>query len=215
MLPVSKQRLAEPERLVDISRVVGLAGITSGPAAVRIGAMTRHVDVAGNADVARLLPALATLAGGIGDPHVRNHGSIGGSLANDDPAADYPASVLGLDATIHTDRRAIAADDFFQSLFTTALEEGEPIAAVEFPLPRRAGYARHPHPASRFAMVGVFVAETASGVRVAVTGAEPSVFRAGEFETALAANFSVDALAGVICPVGPGLPPITISVVFR
>ena len=198
LIPVLKQRLASPSDLVALAGVPDLAGIRLGTGTITIGAMTRHADVAASADVARLIPALAHLAGGIGDPHVRNRGTIGGSLANNDPAADYPAAVLGLGATVVTDRRRIAADDYFQGLFTTALAEGEILTAVEFPVPERAGYVKFPHPASRYCMVGVMVAKTAGGVRVAVTGAgQDGVFRVGEMEAALDASFTAEALAGI------------------
>lgn len=198
LIPVLKQRLASPTDLVSLGAVTGLDGVRATPALVTIGAMTRHADVADNADLQRLMPALAHLASGIGDPHVRNRGTLGGSLANNDPAADYPAAVLGLGATVVTDRRRIAADDYFQGLFTTALEDGEIITGVEFPVPERAGYVKFPHPASRYCLVAVMVAKTASGVRVAVTGAgEGGVFRVPEMEAALAKRFAAEAIAGI------------------
>ena len=159
-----------------------------------IGATTRHGDVATNADVAKAIPALAKLASGIGDPQVRNAGTIGGSLANSDPAADYPAAVLGLGATIHTNRRTIPADSFFKGLFETALQDGEIITKVEFPIPERAGYQKFANPASRYAVVGVMAAKTKDGVRVAVTGAGPCAFRWKEAEQALASNFTAAAV---------------------
>jgi len=158
--------------------------------------MTPHAEVAASALVKSKLPALAALAEGIGDPQVRNRGTIGGSIANSDPAADYPAACLGLGATIRTDRRTIAADDFFKGLFETALQDGEIITAVAFPLPKKAGYAKFPNPASRYAIVGVFVAQTGSGVRVAVTGAGPCAFRDKAIEQALGASWSADAVKG-------------------
>jgi len=158
--------------------------------------MTRHVDVAESELVRERLPALAVLAAGIGDPAVRNRGTIGGSLANNDPAADYPAAVLALGATVVTDKREIAADHFFRGLFETALEPGELITSVKFPVPLAAGYAKAPNPASRFALVGVFVAKFASGARVAVTGAGPLVFRVPAFEVALSRRFEPDAVNG-------------------
>jgi carbon-monoxide dehydrogenase medium subunit len=199
LLPVLKQRLADPDRLVDLSAIGAIAGISCGPDSVTVGAMTRHVEVA--AELVAVLPALAALAGGIGDQAVRNRGTIGGSIANSDPAADYPAAVLGLGATIVTDRREIPADDFFRGLFETALDPAEIIVAVRFPIPAAAGYAKFESPASRFALVGVFVAQTASGVRVAVTGAGPCVFRQAAFERALEAEFDANALNGI--PVDP------------
>jgi carbon-monoxide dehydrogenase medium subunit len=201
LIPVLKQRLAAPSDLVALGGVTGLAGITAKADTITIGAMTRHAEVAGSADVRRLVPALAELAGGIGDPHVRNRGTLGGSVANNDPAADYPAAVLGLGATVVTDRRRIAADDYFQGLFTTALEDGEILTAIEFPVPEKAGYVKMPHPASRYCLVGVMVTKGVSGVRVAVTGAgQDGVFRVPEMEAALAKTFAADALAGIKAP---------------
>ena len=179
-----KQRLAAPSALVDLQRR-RRSSPASRARATRssIGAMTRHVDVAGSPVVQAAIPALAALAGGIGDPHVRNRGTIGGSLANNDPAADYPAAALALGATIVTNKRRIAADDYFTGLFETALEPGELITQVSFPIPQKAAYVKFPNPASRYALVGVFVAKTAGGVRVAVTGAgENGVFRVKAFE---------------------------------
>ncbi len=197
LLPTMKMRLASPGALVDLSAIPELSGITVTGNAVDIGAMTRHADVTASKEVAEAIPALADLAGKIGDRQVRNRGTIGGSLANNDPAADYPAAVLGLGATVHTNKRAIAADDFFRGLFETALEEDEIITRVSFPLPEAAAYEKFVQPASRFALVGVFVARTGSGVRVAVTGAGPGVFRATALETALGGNFTASALDGI------------------
>lgn len=196
LLPALKQRLASPAALIDLSAIATLKGITADGDLLTIGAMTKHFDVATSPIVAKVLPALAQLAGGIGDPAVRNRGTIGGSLANNDPAADYPAAVLALGATIVTDKREIAADQFFRGLFETALEPGELITAVEFPVPLAAGFAKAPNPASRFALVGVFVAKFAFGTRVAVTGAAPSVFRVPAFEAALSRRFEPDAVNG-------------------
>jgi aerobic carbon-monoxide dehydrogenase medium subunit len=162
--------------------------------------MTLHAAVAASPEIKRAIPALAHLAGVIGDPQVRNRGTLGGSLANNDPAADYPAAVLGLNATVHTSRRTIPADSFFRGLFETALEPGELITAVSFSIPERAAYEKFRHPASRYAVVGVFVARTAGGVRVAVTGAGPCAFRATQLEQALARDFSPDALKGITIP---------------
>lgn len=200
LLPTLKQRLASPSDVVDLSAVPELKGVSVSGDTVTIGAFTRHVDVAKSAEVAKAIPALSQLAAHIGDPAVRNRGTIGGSVANNDPAADYPSAVLALNATIHTNKRTIAADDFFKGLFETALDAGELIVKFTFPVPKRAGYAKFPNPASRYAMVGVFVAETASGVRVAVTGAGPGVFRAKEIEAALAGSFSAASLDGVKVP---------------
>lgn len=196
LLPTLKQRLASPSDLVDLSGIAELRGISAAGNSVTIGAMMRHAEVAASADVEGAIPALAALAGGIGDQAVRNRGTIGGSVANNDPAADYPAAVLGLGATVKTNSREIAADDFFTGMFETALKEGEIVTQVSFPVPEKAAYVKFPNPASRYAMVGVFVAKTAGGVRVAVTGAGAGgVFRVPAYESALAANFSADAVA--------------------
>ena len=198
LLPTMKQRLASPAALIDLKNVHELAGIAREGDDLVIGAMARHADVAGSNVVQAAIPALASLAGLIGDAHVRNMGTIGGSLANNDPSADYPAAALALGATIVTNKRRIPAQDFFTGLFETALEAGELITQVSFPIPQRAAYMKFRNPASRYALVGVFVAKTAGGVRVAVTGAGSSgVFRAEEFEAALNANFSPAALEGV------------------
>jgi len=197
IIPVLKQRLAMPSDLVELSQIDELTGIVVDGGSVTIGAMTPHAQVAGSADVAGAIPALADLAGMIGDPHVRNRGTLGGSIANNDPAADYPAAVLGLGATVQTDRRTIAGDDFFTDLFETALAEGELITRVSFPVPDAAAYMKFPNPASRYAIVGVFVSRTGSDVRVAVTGAGPCAFRVAGMEAALAGNFTPDAIAGI------------------
>jgi len=201
LIPVLKQGLAMPTDVVDLNAVDGLAGIEVAGGFVTIGAMTRHAVVAASAEINNVLPALTVLAGGIGDAQVRNRGTIGGSLANNDPSADYPSAVMGLNATVITDRRELAAEDYFDGMFATNLEPGEIIKAVKFPVPEKAGYAKFPNPASRYALVGVFVAKTASGVRAAVTGAgQDGVFRATEIEDALNNNFSADALSGVTVP---------------
>lgn len=199
LLPVMKQRLAAPSDVIDLSKIASMIGIEVGGDAVTIKGATPHYDVATSADVARAIPALARLAGMIGDPAVRYRGTIGGSLANNDPAADYPAAVLALNATVKTNKRSIAAEDFFQGLFTTALEDGEIITAVSFPVPAKAGYVKMRHPASRFALTAVFVAQTKSGeVRVAATGASASgVMRVPAIEQALKANWSASALDAV------------------
>ncbi|MDX1403096.1 MAG: xanthine dehydrogenase family protein subunit M [Woeseiaceae bacterium] len=197
LLPTMKMRLAQPSDLVDMSGVDGLSEIRDDGDAIEIGAMVRHADVASNDRVRASIPALAELAESIGDAQVRNRGTIGGSVANSDPAADYPAAVLGLNAVIKTDRREIKADDFFKGLFETALEPGEIIVAVRFPKAKRAAYAKFPNPASRYAVVGVMVAETADGIRVAVTGAGGCAFRASAMEAALAKDFSAAALEGI------------------
>jgi carbon-monoxide dehydrogenase medium subunit len=197
LLPALKLRLARHAGLVDLGALGALKGVRREGGALVIGAMTPHADVAASDEVARAIPALAVLAGGIGDPLVRNRGTMGGSIANADPAADYPAGVLGLGAAVITSRREIAADQFFLGLFETALEPGEIITAVRFPIPEAAAYCKFRQPASRFALVGVFVAKTAGGVRVAVTGAAPSVFRFGEAEAALSKKFDPAALDGI------------------
>jgi carbon-monoxide dehydrogenase medium subunit len=200
LLPVMKFRLTEHAALVDLSGIEALHGITVTADAVTIGAGTTHVDVANSADIARTIPALAKLAGGIGDPQVRNRGTLGGVLANADPSADYPAASVALNAAIVTNQRTIAADAFFLGLFTTALNPGEIITAVRFPVPAACGYAKFRSPASRYAIVGVFVAGLAVQVRVAVTGAGPSVFRVPEMERALQGAFTPEVLAGMSIP---------------
>jgi len=203
LLPALKLRLARYSDLVGLDGVEGLSGISRVDDAVVIGAMTRHHEVAHSAEVGEAIPALAALAGGIGDPMVRNRGTIGGSIANADPAADYPSAVLGLGATVVTDGRGIAGDEFFTGLFETALAPGEIITEVRFPIPQAAAYVKLPNPASRFALVGVFVARFADGVRVAVTGAGPCVLRLERAEQLLAQRFSSAALEGFkVEPVG-------------
>ena len=197
LIPTLKARLARPTHLVDIANLPELRRIEAKGGKLVIGAGTKHHELATSAVVKKAIPALAGLAGEIGDPQVRNRGTIGGSLANNDPAADYPAAVLGLGATVVTTKRSIAADDYFQGLFATALEEGEVIVRIEFPVPKRAAYSKFPHPASGYAMAGVFIAQTAVGVRVAVTGAGPGVFRWKEAEAALAKNFKPAAIEGI------------------
>ncbi len=196
-IPTLKQRLAQPSDLVDLSGIGELRGIREENGGVTIGAMTPHAEVAGSELVRRIIPALADLAESIGDPQVRNRGTLGGSISNNDPAADYPAGLVGLGATVRTSKREIGAEDFFTGMFETALEEDEIVTAVHFPRPEKAAYAKFPNPASRYAVVGVFVASTANGVRVAVTGAGPCVFRASTLENALSANFAPEAVDGV------------------
>ncbi|WP_436637169.1 FAD binding domain-containing protein [Microbaculum sp. FT89] len=200
LLPTMKQRLASPSDIVDLGGIEGLAGIEQKGRKIHIGAMTPHADVA-NSDVVReAIPALAQLAGGIGDPHVRARGTIGGSIANNDPNADYPAACLGLGATIVTNKRKIEADDFFVDMFETALEPGEIVTKVIFPIPRKAGYAKFPNPASRYALVGVFVSKRGKEVRAAVTGAGSCVFRSKDLEAALSTRFAPKSLEGVSVP---------------
>ncbi|MEM9972935.1 MAG: xanthine dehydrogenase family protein subunit M [Pseudomonadota bacterium] len=216
LLPTMKQHLAAPTDLVDVRGIEGMQGVTVGDGTITIGAATCHADVTSNADVRQHIPGLAALAGGIGDPAVRAMGTIGGSIANNDPAADYPSAVLGLGGTVITDKREIASDDFFQGMFATALDEGEIITAVRFPVPSRAGYAKFPNPASRYAMVGVFVAETSGGVRVAVTGAgADGVFRHVGLETALGSDFSAGAVDGVAVSADGMLSDIHASAAYR
>ena len=197
LVAAMKLRLAQPGHVVDLSGIPELKGIRKEGDHLVIGAMTRHAEVASSAVVKGAIPALATLAEGIGDRQVRNMGTIGGSIANNDPAADWPAAVLGLSATVTTNKRKIAADDFFKGMFQTALADDEIIVSVSFPIPKKAAYAKFPNPASRFALVGVFVAQTGSGVRVTVTGAGPSVFRCKPHEDALAKSWSAAAAKAV------------------
>ncbi|SOE16683.1 carbon-monoxide dehydrogenase medium subunit [Hoeflea halophila] len=199
LLPTMKQRLAAPSDLVDLRHIASMKGISVNGGTIRIGAATPHADVANSKEVASACPGLAHLAAHIGDPHVRHMGTIGGSIANNDPAADYPAGLMALNATIVTNKRSISADDFFTGMFDTALEDGELVVAVEITAPSKCGYAKFPNPASRYAMTGVFVAKHGDGsVRVAVTGAgSDGVFRHEGMEQALASNFSAEALDSV------------------
>ena len=195
LIPTLKMRLAQVPMLIDVNAIEALRGIKLEAAVLTVGAGMRHSEVAASKDVMIGIPALARVAAGIGDRQVRNMGTLGGSLANNDPAADYPAALLGLGATVHTNRRSISADKFFVGLFETALKPGEIITAVEFPLPKRAAYVKFKNPASRFAMVGVFVSEGAGRVRVAVTGAANSVFRVKDMEKKLGEKFAPEAIA--------------------
>lgn len=197
LLASMKLRLSDPGQLVDLGAVKDLAGVKKEGNALVIGAMTRHADVASNADVKAAIPALADLAAHIGDRQVRAMGTIGGSVANNDPSACYPSALLGLGATVITNQRKIAADDFFQGMFTTALQDGEIITAVSFPIPKKAAYMKFKQPASRFALIGVFVAQTDAGVRVAVTGGGNGMFRHKGLEEALGKSFTPDAVKGV------------------
>jgi carbon-monoxide dehydrogenase medium subunit len=201
LLPVMKQRLAQPSALVDLSQVEGMSGVELKGRSVVIGAMTRHADVATSQVLKEAMPALAEVPGSIGDPQVRNRGTIGGSIANNDPNADYPAALLGLGATIITNKRRIVADDFFQGMFTTALEEGEIIVKVSFPIAKKAAYVKFKHPASGFALVGVFVSKRGPDIRVAVTGAGANgVFRVKSFEEALKKRFAAKSIEGMTVP---------------
>jgi carbon-monoxide dehydrogenase medium subunit len=202
LLPVMKQRLAGPSDVIDLAKIKELIGVEASGDTLTIKAATPHYDVATSEAAKKAIPALAYLASVIGDPAVRYRGTIGGSIANNDPAADYPAALLALGATVKTNKRSIAANDFFKGLFTTALEDGEIITAVSFPVPAKAGYAKMRHPASRFALTAVFVAQTKSGeIRVAATGASQSgVIRVGAIEAALKANWSPSAIDSVSIP---------------
>ncbi len=216
LIPAMKTRLAAPSDLVDLSRIKELQGVKVSGKTVTIGAATTHHDVASDEKLKKACPALAHMASRIGDPAVRYKGTIGGSIANNDPAADYPAALLALDATIVTNKREIAADAFFTGLFETALEDGEIVTAVTFPAPAKAAYEKFRNPASRYAIVGVFVANGADGVRVAVTGAGDSgVFRSKEIEAALATNFDAAALNGVKVPANDLMSDIHASADYR
>ncbi len=200
LIPTMKQRLAAPSDVIDLGCVEGLNGIRTSGDNVSIGAYTRHAEVAAHAGVRETLPVLAFLAECIGDAQVRNRGTLGGSVANSDPAADYPAAVIGLGATVHTTQRAIAADDYFLDLFETALEPGEIITSIEFPVPSRAAYRKFAHPASRYAVVGVLVADFSGRVRVGITGAGPCAFRGTALEQALDDDLNPGAVDAVEVP---------------
>ncbi len=209
LIPVMKLGLAAPTHLVSLTGLRELGGIRTDKKELVVGAGATHAEVASSAEVRKTIPALADLAGHIGDPQVRNRGTLGGSLAHNDPSADYPAAVLALGATVQTNKRRIPADDWFKGMFQTALARDEVIVAVRFPIPEKAAYAKFAHPASRFALVGVMVAKGPAGLRVAVTGAGPSVFRAAEMEKALAGRFSPEALAAVtVSPAGLTTDPL-------
>jgi aerobic carbon-monoxide dehydrogenase medium subunit len=201
-LPTLKQRLAQPSDVIDLGGIAELKGVKEEGGGLTIGAMTRHADVAGSPIVKRVIPSLAALVELVGDPQVRNRGTIGGSISNNDPAADYPGALLALNATVRTNRREIPADAFFAGMFETALDRDEIVTAVHFPRPERGAYVKFPNPASRYAMVGVFVARTGGGVRVAVTGAGPCAFRWVDAENALAQNFSPSAIDGLSVDAG-------------
>ena len=197
LLPALKHRLNKPTSLIDLSGIADLKGIKKVGNSIVIGALTRHVEVATSEIVAAAIPALAYMASHIGDNQVRNRGTIGGSVSNNDPAADYPGAVLGLGATVHTSKRKIAADDFLQGMVTTALEADEILTAIEFPIPEKAGYAKMKNPASRYVMAGAFVSKGPMGVRVVINGAGPGVFRQSAMEAALAGSWAPGAVAGV------------------
>ena len=194
LLPAMKHRLTAHSTLIDLQCIEDLRSLSAGSRAITIGAMTRHAEVAANAEIRSRIPALSVLASGIADPLVRNMGTIGGSVANNDPAADYPAAVLGLGATIVTDRRRIPADDYFTGMFSTVLEKDEVLTAISFPVPRRAGYFKLRQPASGYVMVGAFVADFGDRIRVAINGAGPCVFRSIETEAVLAHDFSLASM---------------------
>ncbi len=215
MLPTMKHRLASPSDIIDLSGIAELKGISVSADSVTIGAMTTHGEVAASADVQKAIPALAKLAGHIGDPAVRNRGTIGGSIANNDPAADYPAAVIALGATVKTNQREIAGDEFFTGMFETALEENEIITAVSFPIAESAAYMKFENPASRYAIVGVFVAKTGGGVRVAVTGATPCAHRAIRIEEAMGGELNAAAIDGVEIPVDKMNSDIHASAEYR
>ncbi len=215
LLPTMKMRLASPSDLVDLSKIEGLADISDSGDAIEIGAMVRHADVAASDVVRAAIPALSDLADSIGDAQVRNRGTIGGSVANSDPAADYPAAILGLNAVVKTDRREISADDYFKALFETALEPGEIVISVRFAKPERAAYSKFPNPASRYAVVGVMVAELAEGIRVAVTGAAACAYRATAMEEALSKDFSAGALEGIAVDAADLLSDLHASAEYR
>ncbi len=197
ILPAMKLRLAAYSDLINIKKIKTLSGIKVSSKSLRIGATTTHASVASSKEVGKSIPSLAVLADGIGDPQVRNRGTIGGSIANNDPAADYPSACLALNATIHTSKRKIPADKFFKGMFETDLKKGELIESVEFEIPEKSAYAKFPNPASRYAVVGVYVAKLKNEVRVAVTGAASSVFRSKELEASLSNNFSASAIDSV------------------
>jgi aerobic carbon-monoxide dehydrogenase medium subunit len=214
IIPTMKQRLASPSDVIDLG-AVGLSGISAEGSTLTVQACTTHAEVASNDVLRKAIPALADLAARIGDPHVRNRGTIGGSVANNDPAADYPAALVALKATIVTNQRQIAAEEFFTGMFETALGDEEIITAVTFEVPKRAAYAKFPNPASRYAMVGVFVADFGSAVRVAVTGAGDKVFRVPEMEQALARDFRPEAVAGLTVAADQCLSDIHASAEYR
>lgn len=217
LLPTMKQRLAAPTDLIDLGKISEMKGICEDGGSISIGAATTHAEVAGSDLVGRKIPGLAKLAGGIGDPAVRHMGTLGGSIANNDPAADYPSALIALGATVATNKRNLAAEDFFTGMFETALDEDEIVVSVSFPVAEKSAYAKYPNPASRYAMAGVFVAKLSDGsIRVAVTGAgQDGVFRASAMEAALSSNWSVDAVAGVSMDADNMLSDIHGSAAYR
>jgi carbon-monoxide dehydrogenase medium subunit len=214
-IPVLKQRLNKPSQIIDLGKA-GMTGITAAADKITIGAMTTHYAIMSNPDIQAKIPGLAKMASWIGDTQVRHRGTMGGSLANNDPSACYPAAVLAIGATIVTTKRSIPADEYFQGMFTTALEQDEIITAIEFPIPEKSNYEKFRNPASRYAMVGVFVAKGPAGTRVAITGAaQDGVFRHTAMEAALASNWSADAVAGVVTPPDGLNSDIHASAVYR
>ena len=197
LLPAIKLRLAAYSDLINIKKIKSLSGIKASSKSLRIGSTTTHAEVANSKEVEKSISSLAVLADGIGDPQVRNSGTIGGSIANNDPAADYPSACLALNATIHTNKRKISADKFFKGMFETDLKKGELIETIEFEVPEKSGYAKFPNPASRYAIVGVYVAQLKKEIRVAVTGVESCVFRCKKLEDALSSNFSTSAIDSI------------------
>jgi len=200
LLPAVKLRLASYSDLINIKKIKSLSGIKVSSKSIRIGATTTHAEVAASKEVGKSISSLSILADGIGDPQVRNRGTIGGSIANNDPAADYPSACLALNAVIHTNKRKIPADKFFKGIFETDLKKGELIESVEFEVPEKSAYAKFPNPASRYAMVGVYVAKLKKEVRVAITGAQSCVFRSKEIESALSNNFSPSSIDKISIP---------------
>jgi aerobic carbon-monoxide dehydrogenase medium subunit len=198
LIPAIKLRLASYSDLINIKKIKSLSGIKISSKSLKIGSTTKHFEVANSKDVGKSIPSLSVLAEGIGDPQVRNRGTIGGSIANNDPAADYPAACLALNATIFTNKRKILADKFFKGMFETDLKKGELIESVEFQIPEKSSYAKFPNPASRYAIVGVYVAKFKNEVRAAITGASSSVFRSKEIESALSNNFSASSINNIV-----------------
>ena len=197
LLPAMKLGLAGYSDLINIKKIKGLSGVKVSSKSIKIGATTTHAEVASSQEVGKSIPSLSVLAEGIGDPQVRNRGTIGGSIANNDPSADYPSACIALEATIHTNERKIEASKFFKGMFETALKKGELIEAIEFKVPEKSSYQKHPNPASRYAVVGVYIAKHKSGVRVAVTGAKPCVYNDNDLSKALESDFSASSVAGM------------------
>ena len=194
LIPALKLRLAAYSEIINIKGIKNLSGVKVSSKSIKIGSTTKHVEVSNSKEIKKIIPSLAALAEGIGDPQVRNRGTIGGSIANNDPAADYPSACLALNSTIHTNKRKIIADKFFKGMFETDLKKGELIEAIDFQIPEKSAYAKYPNPASRYAIVGVYIAKFKTEVRVAITGAGNSVFRSQELETALTNNFSKSSI---------------------